>query len=452
MDEQDYSIESFSYENKAKENKQEYPPVYTPYMEPQKRSRQKKERKKGGFVPKLLMAVVLGLVFGACAAGAFYGVNSFFVKDTQETVLAGDPRIDDLQKRILDLEAALRKGSGAPVIGLSTSGDVTDVVDRVMPSMVSITNLGEVTMNDWFFGRSYTQETESFGSGIIIGENDNEFFIATNNHVIADNKSLKVLFIDQTEAEAYVKGYDSAMDISVIAVSKEKLSNETMLAIRVAELGDSDSLRIGETAIAIGNALGYGQSVTTGVVSALEREITIDNVKYSNLIQTSAAINPGNSGGALLNSRGQVVGINSSKAGSSEIDNMGFAIPISEVKDILKEFSDRENRDKVDAANKGYLGIGSNDNYDITILGYPAGVYVSRVYEGSPAEKAGIFMGDVITKADGQSVKSITELSSFLDYYKAGETVTLTITRNVSGTLTELTVDVVLGTKESIED
>lgn len=451
MDEQDYSIESFSYENKAKENKQEYNPVYTPYMEPQKHKRQKKERKKGGFVPKLLTAVALGLVFGACAAGAFYGVNTFIIKDSPAAVSTTDPRIEEMQKSIRDLEAAVRKGSGTPIIGLSASSDVTDVVDRVMPSMVSITNLGEVTMSDWF-GRRYTQETESYGSGIIIGENDKEFFIATNNHVIEDNKTLTVLFIDQTEAEAYVKGYDSAMDVSVIAVSKDKLSRETMLAIRVAELGDSDSLRIGETAIAIGNALGYGQSVTTGVVSALGREITIDNMTFTNLIQTSAAINPGNSGGALLNSLGQVVGINSSKAGSSEIDNMGFAIPISEVKDILKEFSDRENRDKVDADNKGYLGIGSNDNYDITLLGYPAGVYVSKVYEGSPAEKAGIFMGDVITKADGQSVKSISELSAFLDYYEAGETITLTVTRNVSGTLTELTVDVVLGTKESIED
>lgn len=451
MDEQDYSIESFSYENKAKENKQEYTPVYTPYMEPQKHKRQKKERKKGGFVPKLLTVVALGLVFGACAAGAFYGVNKFIIKDSPAAVSTTDPRIEEMQKSIRDLEAAVRKGSGTPIIGLSASSDVTDVVDRVMPSMVSITNLGEVTMSDWF-GRRYTQETESYGSGIIIGENDEEFFIATNNHVIEDNKTLTVLFIDQTEAEAYVKGYDSAMDVSVIAVSKDKLSRETMLAIRVAELGDSDSLKIGETAIAIGNALGYGQSVTTGVVSALGREITIDNMTFTNLIQTSAAINPGNSGGALLNSLGQVVGINSSKAGSSEIDNMGFAIPISEVKDILKEFSDRENRDKVDADNKGYLGIGSNDNYDITLLGYPAGVYVSKVYEGSPAEKAGIFMGDVITKADGQSVKSISELSAFLDYYEAGETITLTVTRNVSGTLTELTVDVVLGTKESIED
>lgn len=451
MDEQDYSIESLTDRIEEKENKQEYSTVYTPYMEPQKRERKKRERKKGGFGSKLLTAVALGLVFGACAAGAFYGVNKFIIKDSPEVVSTSDPRIDDMQKSINDLEAALRKGSGIPAIGLSGSADVTGVVDKVMPSMVSITNFGEYTMSDWF-GRRYTQDTESYGSGIIIGENDTEFFVATNNHVIEDNKSLKVLFIDQTEAEAYVKGYDSAMDVSVIAVLKENLSKETMLSIRVAELGDSDSLKIGETAIAIGNALGYGQSVTTGVVSALGREITIDGVTYTNLIQTSAAINPGNSGGALLNSLGQVVGINSSKAGSEEIDNMGFAIPISEVKDILGEFSARENRDKVDESDKGYLGIGSNENYDITLLGYPAGVYVGKVYEGSPAEAAGIFMGDVITKIEGQSVKSINELSAFLDYYKAGETVTLTVTRNISGVLTELTVDVVLGTKESIED
>lgn len=451
MNEQDYSIESLDYRKEAQENKQEYSTVYTPYMEPQRREKKKKVKKEGGFGLKLLTVVVLGLVFGACAAGAFYGVNRIINKGATPAVATEDSRIEDMQKSINDLEAALRKGSGIPAIGLSGSTDVTDVVNRVMPSMVSITNLGEYTMSDWF-GRRYTQDTESYGSGIIIGENDTEFFIATNNHVIEDNKTLKVLFIDQTEAEAYVKGYDSAMDVSVIAVLKENLSKETMLEIRVAELGDSDSLKIGETAIAIGNALGYGQSVTTGVVSALGREITIDGVTYTNLIQTSAAINPGNSGGALLNSLGQVVGINSSKAGSSEIDNMGFAIPISEVKDILGEFSARENRAKVSEGDKGYLGIGSNENYDITLLGYPAGVYVGKVYEGSPAEKAGIFMGDVITKIEGQSVKSISELSAFLDYYKAGETVTLTVTRNVSGVLTELTVDVVLGTKESIED
>lgn len=451
MDEQNYTNNSFTYNNGDSQPSQEYKPVYTPYMEPQKPARNRKERKHGGVFSKCLLAVVLGILFGGCAAGAFYGVNRFIIKEDPVAVSASETSIEDIQKAIDELEAAVRRNTGIPSVGLSGTNDVTDVVERVMPSMVAITNLGEITRSDWF-GRRYTQDTESYGSGIIIGENDTEFFIATNNHVIADNKSLSVLFADNTEAEAYVKGYDAQMDVSVIAVAKEKLSKETMLAIRVAELGDSDSLKIGETAIAIGNALGYGQSVTTGVVSALGREVTIDDTTFTNLIQTSAAINPGNSGGALLNSRGQVVGINSSKAGSYEIDNMGFAIPISEVKDILKEFSDREARDKVSADDKGYLGIGSNENYDITILGYPAGVYVGKVYEGSPAQKAGIFMGDVITKVDGQSVKSISELSAFLDYYKVGETVTLSVTRNVSGELTELTVDVVLGTKESIED
>ncbi|MBR6307279.1 MAG: trypsin-like peptidase domain-containing protein [Lachnospiraceae bacterium] len=412
-----------------------------------------KDKKKSHFFPKLCAAMAFGLAFGACAAGSFYAINKYVIKEAPAAIETNtNTDVEELQKSVAELQSALASSDkSTAVINTAAVSDVTSVVDKVMPSMVAITNKGEYSVSDWF-GRRYTQDTESYGSGIIIGESDTEYFIATNNHVIEDNKSLSVLFVDETTAEAYVKGYDSSMDISVIAVSKDSLSAETKAAIKVATLGDSDSLKIGEAAIAIGNALGYGQSVTTGVVSALGREITIDGTTYSNLIQTSAAINPGNSGGALLNIYGEVVGINSSKAGDSQIDNMGFAIPISSVKDILKEFSDRETRNKVDSDSKGYLGIGGNDSYDVTMLGYPAGVYVSKVYEGSPAEAAGLYMGDVITKVEGQSVKTISELSGFLDYYKAGETVTLTVTRNVNGELKELTIDVTLGDKNAITE
>ena len=408
-----------------------------------------KEKKKSRFFPKFIAAAFFGLTFGACAAGSFYAINKYVIKEEPKTIET-NAEMEALQKSVAELQSAIASSDGnTTIINASGDGDVTAVVDKVMPSMVAITNKGVYTSSDWF-GRRYTQETESYGSGIIIGESDTEYFIATNNHVIADNKSLSVLFVDNTTADAYVKGYDSGIDISLIAVSKEGLSAETKAAIKVASLGDSDSLKIGETAIAIGNALGYGQSVTTGVVSALGREITIDGNVYSNLIQTSAAINPGNSGGALLNSAGEVVGINSSKAGDSQIDNMGFAIPISSVKDILQEFSDRETRSKAAEDEKGYLGITFYDG-DATVLGYPAGVYVTAVNPDSPADKAGLYMGDVITKVEGQSVKDGAALKEFLAYYKAGETVSLSVTRNVNGELTEMTIDVTLGGIEAIQ-
>ncbi|MBR5337029.1 MAG: trypsin-like peptidase domain-containing protein [Lachnospiraceae bacterium] len=410
-----------------------------------------KEKKKSHFVPKLFAALALGLTFGAGAAGSFYGINKYVLKEEPRTIET-NAEVEELQKSVAELQSAIASSSGngtTTIVNAAGGGDVTAVVDKVMPSMVAITNKGEYTTSDWF-GRRYTQESESYGSGIIIGESDTEYFIATNNHVIENNKSLSVLFVDETTADAYVKGYDESIDISVIAVAKDSLTAETKAAIKVATLGDSDSLKIGETAIAIGNALGYGQSVTTGVVSALDREITIDGNVYSNLIQTSAAINPGNSGGALLNSAGEVVGINSSKAGDSQIDNMGFAIPISKVKDILQEFSDRETRMKVAEDEKGYLGISFYDG-DATVLGYPAGVYVKAVNPGSPADKSGIYMGDVITKVEGQSVKDGSALKELLSYYKAGETVTLSVTRNVNGELTEMTIDVTLGGIEAIQ-
>ncbi|MCR5721419.1 MAG: trypsin-like peptidase domain-containing protein [Lachnospiraceae bacterium] len=464
MDEQFYNNNN-GYGDKSLDNEQKTPNIYeetTPKTEygytwqepvrvPVKPAEPKpvKARKKPGFVKKLFAAMAFGLAFGACAAGSFYAINKYVIKDEPKTIET-NAEVEELQKSVAELQSAIASsGNGTTIVTTAAGGDVTAVVDKVMPSMVAITNKGEYSASDWF-GRRYTREVESYGSGIIIGESDTEYFIATNNHVIEDNISLSVLFVDNTTADAYVKGYDSSIDISLIAVAKEGLSAETKATIRVASIGDSDSLKIGETAIAIGNALGYGQSVTTGVVSALGREITIDGNVYSNLIQTSAAINPGNSGGALLNSKGEVVGINSSKAGDSQIDNMGFAIPIGEVKDILKEFSDRETRAKVSEDEKGYLGITFYDG-DATALGYPAGVYVTAVNPGSPAENAGIYMGDVITKIEGQSVKDGPALKEMLNYYKSGETVALTITRNVNGEFTETTIDVVLGGIEAIQ-
>lgn len=424
---------------------------YTPYPEyPEtniRREEPKKEekKKKGGFFKKILAAILLGCLFGGFAAGSFFAVNKFIIKDN----LFGpkNSEMESMQKNITDIENFVKNQGQAPIAApmAQVATDVTAVVDKVMPSMVSVTNQGEAIASDWF-GRQYKYDTESAGSGIIIGDSETEYFIATNYHVIADSKVLTVVFVDETSAEAYVKGYDASLDIAVIGVSKEKLESATKLAIKVAELGDSDALRIGEPAIAIGNALGYGQSVTTGVVSAVNREMTIEDTTYSKLIQTNAAINPGNSGGALLNINGQVIGINSSKIASSTIEGMGFAIPISEVKDILKEFSDRETRLKLANEDRGFLGI-TGTTQDVTVLGYPQGAYVVEVSEGGPAEAAGIYVGDVITKVENQTVTGLTSLQELLSYYAPGETVSVTLQRLENGKFTEVNTNVTLTTR-----
>lgn len=326
--------------------------------------------------------------------------------------------------------------------------DVTQVVDKVMPSMVSITNLFTETYSYW--GRQYSQEQEASGSGIIVGENDSEYLIVTNYHVIEANKQLTVFFADGSQAAAYEKGYDDSIDIAVLAVQKADLTADTKNAISIAVMGDSTTLKIGEPAIAIGNALGYGQSVTTGVISALNRDINMENT-CTNLIQTSAAINPGNSGGALLNIYGDVIGINSNKIGGNAVEGMGYAIPISEVKDTIEAFMSRETRYQVASEERGYIGINGAtvDDSLSMIYGIPKGVYVTGIYQDSAAGLAGIEVGDVITKIDGQSISELSELQELLTYYRGGDTITVTIMRaGVSG-YDEYDIEVTLSNKPS---
>lgn len=421
----------------------------------------KVEKKKSGFMGKLLGGVAIGLAFGICAALGFYAMDNItggiFNKTTETTVTAPvatnsndfESQIDSLKKQI----AALESENGTATVATTNTGtattvttDVTDVVDKVMPSMVSITNLYEETTS--YFGRTYKSEAQASGSGIIIGENDSEYLIVTNHHVIADTVQLTVQFTDGTEAAAYVKGYEESMDIAVISVAKSDLSAETINAISVAEVGDSDALKIGEPAIAIGNALGYGQSVTTGVISALNRNIEMENT-YDALIQTSAAINPGNSGGALLNIAGQVIGINSNKIGGSTVEGMGYAIPINAVKDIIGDLSTRETKYKVEEDQRGYLGISGAtvDSSTAQIYGFPEGVYVTKVYERSAAEAAGIVQGDIIVRVDGQSVTEITGLQSLLEYYKGGDTISVVIKRAGNQGYEEIELQVTLSSK-----
>lgn len=301
-----------------------------------------------------------------------------------------------------------------------------------MPSIVSITNLSLQEVQS-FFGGSYAQEIQSSGSGIIIGQNETELLLVTNNHVIEGSNTLTVSFVDETSVKAYVKGTDSEKDLAVIAVSLEDISDDTMEEIAVATLGDSSALKVGEPAIAIGNALGYGQSVTTGIVSATQRALggnSEENVNNSvQYVQTDAAINPGNSGGALLNINGEVIGINTVKVNADAVEGMGYAIPVSDVSDIITALMNKTTRTKVDEEERGYIGIEGLDvnSQSAQLYSMPTGVFVSKVMEGGAAEKAGITKGNIITKFDGTRVESMEALKSQLEYYKAGETVEVTI-------------------------
>lgn len=324
--------------------------------------------------------------------------------------------------------------------------DVTKVVDVVMPSVVSI--FGTYMTTEDFWGYEFSQEDEGSGSGFIVGENEEELLIVTNHHVVADSTSLSVQFVDEETCNAQVKGTDADSDLAVIAVSLADLKESTKKAIRVATLGDSDNLKVGEPAIAIGNALGYGQSVTTGVISAVNRQDAMNESGESLfLIQTDAAINPGNSGGALLNVYGEVVGINSSKIAGSMIEGMGYAIPISTAKPIIEELMSKKTRVPVEDAKKGYLGIsGINVTDEVhDLYGLPYGVYIAQVYDGTAAQKAGLKKGDIITYFDGESVETMEELSALLDCSQAKSTVQIGVMVTTDGGYEERMIEVILG-------
>lgn len=295
------------------------------------------------------------------------------------------------------------------------------------------------------------QEVESCGSGIIIGQNDNELLIATNNHVVADADTISVGFIDNQAYEASVKGTDADNDLAVIAVKLSDISDDTMKQIKVASIGDSDSLKVGEQVVAIGNALGYGQSVTTGIVSAVDRQVGGSEAE-NGFIQTDAAINPGNSGGALLNMKGEVIGINSAKLASTEVEGMGYAIPLSTASPIIENLMNRTTREKVSEEQAAAIGI-SGENVDSSIsqaYGIPQGVLVAEVTPGGAAEQAGVIAGSVITKFDGTSVSTIEELKNLLTYYEAGETVDLVVKIADNGEYVEKTISITLGKAQNV--
>lgn len=413
----------------------------------------KPEKRRKHSAGKIIAVCALAVIFICCCiAISFAAVNSSVsekVNVTEESVPAfGQPDADSQSE---GEEGASASEPGGPADsgavpgndgGIASAGtveqgdgaktvvtDVTAVVEAVMPACVSITNNFVEEVQD-FWGQTYSQNETASGSGIIIGENDTELLIVTNNHVVDGSDQLYVQFIDGSSVEAQVKGTDSAVDLAVIAVKLSDIEADTKNAICIAQMGDSDNLQIGEPAIAIGNALGYGQSVTTGVISALNRSLEVSETGTSNaLIQTDAAINPGNSGGALLNIRGEVIGINSNKIGGTAIEGMGYAIPISTAKPIMEELMTRETKDKVAEEQRGYLGISCiNVTKDLSEnFNMPEGIFVAEVYEGTGADEAGLVRGDIITEFDGTAVKDQNELTARMEYYKVGETVEITI-------------------------
>ena len=412
-----------------------------------KTPKKKKEHKK---MPKAVAVTGLALMFGVVSSATFLTTNYVGTKvlklgTTQKST-------STTSTSAVTSNASLTKTSSV------VTSDVSSVVENVMPSIVSITNMSVQEVQN-FFGGTSKQESESAGTGIIISQNDSELLVVTNNHVVAGSDTLTVTFADGNSVEANIKGTDSEYDVAVVAVPLDSISEDTKKAISVATLGDSTELKVGEPAIAIGNALGYGQSVTTGVISALNRsvsetdqttgETTESSVK---LIQTDAAINPGNSGGALVNASGEVIGINSSKLVGDSVEGVGYAIPISDVSDLIENLMNQETKTKVAEADQGAIGIkGMSVSTEYSQqLNMPEGVYVSEVTKGGGAEKAGMTRGCIITGINGTTVSSMDDLQEQLQYYAKGDEVELTIqVPQSNGEYQEQSVNVTLGAKQT---
>ena len=400
----------------------------------------------------VLSAVLFGTVAGTVMTGVQIAssgmVSQFFA------IVSSDEKLPEQGEELLpepfpggNVPGILPEAPAVP----APATDVSQVVGEAMPAVVAVASTAVYQMPDfgfgWFFGGgSQSYEVPSSGSGIIIGENDTELLIVTNNHVVQDTVSLKITFVDDTAVDAAVKGTDPDTDLAVISVPLDQIPQETKEKIAVARLGDSDGLKVGQGVIAIGNALGYGQSVTVGYVSALNREIKTSDGNTRVLLQTDAAINPGNSGGALLNMKGEVIGINAAKFSSTEVEGIGYAIPVSGVQDILDELMNRKTRSEVAEEKRGYLGIQGTtvDEDAATAFGMPKGVYVYKILKDGAAADSQLREKDIITKLDGMTVKSMQELQKFLKGYETGETIELLVQRQEDGQYKEIQIPVTL--------
>ena len=427
---------------------------------------------------KGLTLSLCAVLAGGLAAGSFEGVNKLAGWSGATTVEAASNKDETTltyaKSEKKDADASDSKSDTGKDTGSTAKGslDVSEIVSEALPSIVSITTKSVQEVQNYFgmygmYGyapQQQEQEVEGSGSGIIVGKNDDELLIATNYHVVEGADTLSVAFTDGNAVEASVKGFDEERDLAVVSVSLDDVEDDTMDAISIANIGSSDDLKVGEQVVAIGNALGYGQSVTTGIVSAKNRRMDSDNNTVTdgsddssdgvNLIQTDAAINPGNSGGALLNMEGEVVGINSAKLASTEVEGMGYAIAISDVTDILQNLMNETSRDKLDDSEHGVLGIeGSSVSSEaVQMYGIPAGVFVKEVTEGGAADKAGLKANSVITEFNGKTVSSINQLIEYLSYYEPDEEVELTVQVPHGTSYKEETVKVTLDENTDADD
>lgn len=429
-------------------------------------------RNQNSFQKKAGATIALAVIFGLVAAVVFQAANfaaDRFLNTGKSSVQIKTTDSVDLQETESDDSTADK------VLSDSENGTVAAVAQASMPSVVAITTVSVQEIPSFFGYSSRQYKSASTGSGIIVGDNDDELLIATNNHVVDGATTLSVCFIgdDVANAEtetvnagdngdlnvedavsAKIKGTDADNDLAVVAVKKSDIPEDTLNQIKIAQIGSSDDLAVGQQVVAIGNALGYGQSVTSGWISALNRTIsTDDGTNSTGLIQTDAAINPGNSGGALLNMKGELIGINSAKYADSAVEGMGYAIPISKAKPILEELMNRETREKVDSSKKGYLGVSlaSLTTEAIEMYNMPTGAFVRNVEDDSPAQEAGICKGDIIVKFDGQKVSDGDDLLDKLQYYKSGEKIEAVIARATNGEYEENTVELTLGTRPDNE-
>ena len=421
------------------ETRFEYEPLN---QKEEKKSREKKPVTAG---KKWAGVVAMALVFGLVAGGTMVGVNAAG-SYLEERADAAD-KISQTQTTGSDSNTGSSAGS--------QTGTVAEVAKNAMPSVVTISTMSVEEMRS-FFGGTQQYKVEGAGTGVIVGKNDSELLIATNNHVVEGATSLSVGFIDEESVAGEIKGTDVENDLAVVAVKLSDIPEDTMNQIKIATVGDSDELQLGDQVVAIGNALGYGQSVTSGYVSALDRDLTLTDqngttINSTGLIQTDAAINEGNSGGALLNMNGELIGINEAKTASSStgtsVDNIGFAIPIDKAETSLKQLMNLTTREKVDASQASYLGIAGQDvSSEVTELyGIPSGVVVSEVVENGPADEAGVKKGDILIELDGRSISNMEQLQDVLEYYAAGETVDLTVQRADNGEYQEQTLSITLG-------
>ena len=420
--------------------------------EQQEKTKKVREKKPMTTGKKWATVVAMALVFGLIAGGTMFGVNA------AGNYLAGNDsasnQVGQTQTTSSDSNSSSSDGSG--------QGTVAEVAKNAMPSVVTISTMSVEEMRN-FFGGTQQYEVQGAGTGVIVGENDTELLIATNNHVIEGAASLSVGFIDEESVEAEVKGTDVNNDLAVVSVKLSDIPADTMNQIKIATVGDSDQLQLGDQVVAIGNALGYGQSVTSGYVSALDRDLTLTDqsgttINSTGLIQTDAAINEGNSGGALLNMKGELIGINEAKSYSTStgaaVDNIGFAIPIDKAEESLQQLMNLKTREKVDASQASYLGIRGEDvsAEASELYGIPTGAVITEIVENGPADQAGVKKGDILTELDGRSISSMAQLQDVLQYYAAGETVDLVVQRSDNGEYQAQTLSITLGSADDAQN